>query len=320
MVQTASSLTAADEAQRREQTWVYFNGTTCRYADAKVGLMTHGLHYGTGCFEGIRAYWNGEKEQLFVLLMAEHYDRMRQSAGVLRMSLDLSTEELCNITLDLIKRNGFRENIYIRPLLYKSAEIIGVRLHDLPDGFAIYMTPMAEYVDTNGISCMVSSWRRIDDTMAPVRAKCTGVYINSALAKSEAVENGFDEAIMLSTDGHVCEGSAENLFIVRNNTLLTPPVTDNILEGITRKVVIRLAEEDLKLPVIERTIDKTELYIADEVFLCGTGAQLSPVVSIDHRTIGSGKPGPVSKVLQDIYGTIVYGKDSRSSEFVTPVY
>jgi len=309
-----------DDATRREQSWVYYDGEIRRYADAKLGLLTHALNYGTGVFEGIRAYWNAEKEQLYALRMPEHYDRMHTNARVLQMKVPLSTPELCEITLELLRRNEMREDTYVRPLIFKSAEIIGVRLHDVPQSLSICVSAMGNYVDTNGLRCMVSSWRRIDDTMMPARAKCTGNYVNSALAKSEAMENGFDEAIFLTQDGHVCEGSAENIFIVRDKTLITPPPSDNILEGITRATVMKLAEEHFNIKVVERSVDRTELYIADEVFMVGTGAQVAPVIEIDRRRVADGEPGPITLRLQSTYLDAVTGKDSTYSDWLIPVY
>ena len=281
--------------------------------------MTHGLHYGTGCFEGIRAYWNAEREQLFAFRMPEHFDRMRNSATILQMTLPHATAELAQISIELMRRNGYREDVYIRPLLYKSAEEIGVKLHDVPDAFGIYTAPMGEYVKTDGMRCMVSSWRRIDDTMAPARAKCTGVYINSALAKSEALQAGFDEAILLTHDGHVCEGSAENIFIVRQGQFITPPPSDNILEGITRATIMHLITEELGLEVIERSVDRSELYVADEIFMCGTGAQVSPVVEVDRRAIGDARPGPLTARLQEIYLTLCRGENPTYTDWLMAV-
>jgi branched-chain amino acid aminotransferase len=299
---------------------VFFNGEVVRYSEAKVGLLTHGLNYGTGCFEGIRAYWNPEHEQLFVVRMPEHYDRLRQSGHTLQMQLRWSTEELCAITLELLRKNGYHEHSYVRPIMFKAAEEIGVKLHDVPDSFGIVTAPTGPYVGVEGIRCMVSSWRRVDDTMAPARTKCTGIYVNSALAKSEALQAGCDEAIMLTHDGHVCEGSGENIFLVRRGQLITPALTDNILEGITRASVIHLAAEELGMEVVERSVDRTELYIADEVFLCGTGAQIAPVVEIDRRRIGDGEPGPLSMRIQSLYLDAMMGRTPKYREWVTPVY
>jgi branched-chain amino acid aminotransferase len=323
MAVKAEGVAKAGEGRRREQAqyWVYFDGEFKRYSDARLGLMTHALHYGTGVFEGLRAYWNAEHEQLFILKPREHYERMHRSARVLMLKIPLSVDELCAITVELVRKNGFRQDAYIRPIAFKSSEEIGVRLHNLNDSFAIYVTPFGSYVDIErGIRCMVSSWRRIDDNVAPARAKITGIYVNSALAKTEAMENGFDEAIMLSQDGHVCEGSAENLFIVRANRVFTPPAQDNILEGITRENVIELLRTELGVEVVERSIDRSELYVADEVFLCGTGAQIAPVIEVDHRAIGSGQVGPIASRLQALYFDIVRGRNPKYADWLTPVY
>ncbi len=318
MAQTAPAASDVDVA--RDRSWVFFNGKVVHYDEAKVGLLTHGLNYGTGIFEGIRAYWNEAREQLYVLRMPEHYERMHRNARSLQMSIPWSISELCAITNDLLRRNQWREDSYIRPICFKSAEIIGVKLHDVPDSFGIVTTPMGPYVGTSGIRCLVSSWRRIDDTMAPVRTKCTGLYVNSALAKSEALQAGFDEAILLTYDGHVSEGSAENIFIVRKGTIITPPPSDNILEGITRSGTIHLVREELGLEVQERSIDRSELYAADEVFFVGTGAQVAPVIEIDRRVIGDGEPGPLTLRVQDVYVGVVTGRDPKYADWLTPVY
>src|SRR3989441_1390096 len=323
MAVKAEGVAKAGEGRRREQAqyWVYFDGEFKRYGDARLGLMTHALHYGTGVFEGLRAYWNAEHEQLFILKPREHYERMHRSARVLMLKIPLSVDELCAITVELVRKNGFRQDSYIRPIAFKSSEEIGVRLHNLNDSFAIYVTPFGSYVDIErGIRCMVSSWRRIDDNVAPARAKITGIYVNSALAKTEAMENGFDEAIMLSQDGHVCEGSAENIFVLRDGKVFTPPTSDNILEGLTRLGMMELLRSELDLEVVERSIDRSELYIADEIFLCGTGAQISPVIDVDRRPIGDGQIGPVVTRLQKLYFDIVRGRNSKYRHWLTPVY
>jgi branched-chain amino acid aminotransferase len=302
-------------------TWVFFNGEFARYHDVHLGLMTHALHYGTGVFEGIRAYWNGQSEQLHLLLAAEHFDRMARSAKVLRMKLPLSTEELVGATLELLRRNGFRQDVYIRPLLFKSTEEIGVRLHNLEESFAIYTAPFGNYVEIEaGIACMVTSWRRVSDAALPARAKITGAYANSALSKSDAVENGFDEAIVLTESGHVSEGSAENLFMLKDGVFITPSVTDDILEGITRRVVMKLIRDELGLPVLERSIDRTELYTCDELFLCGTGAQISPVTSVDRREVGTGRVGEFTQELQGIYFSACRGELPKYKDWTIPVY
>jgi branched-chain amino acid aminotransferase len=320
MTQIAPSASSYSPPSQAD-TWVYFEGEVRQYRDAHVGLMTHALHYGTGCFEGIRAYWNADQGQLYALQMPQHYERLHDSAKVLHMEIPLSVNELCALTIDLLKRNGFREDVYIRPLVYKASEEIGVRVHGLRDGFAIYQSPFGRYVDIDsGLRCMVSTWRRIVDNAAPARAKCTGIYINSALAKTEAMENGYDEAIVLTHEGHVSEGSAENIFIVRKGVVSTPAVSENILEGITRDALIHMFREEMGLDVQERVIDRSELYVADEVFLCGTGAQVAPVIEIDRRRIGDGEPGPITMKAQRDYFEICKGRNPKYAEWLTPVY
>jgi branched-chain amino acid aminotransferase len=305
----------------QDEAWVFYKGEQRRYRDSRIGLMTHALHYGTACFEGIRAYWNAEREQLYIFRPLEHFQRLHQSAAILRMEVPYSAEELVEISVELLRRNQFRTDTYIRPLVYKSSQEIGVRLHNLEDGFLIYSQPFGEYHErSRALRCMVSTWRRVDDNAAPARAKISGIYINSALAKTEAFENGLDEAIVLGQDGHVCEGSAENLFMIRKATLITPPVSDNILEGITRATLMQYWSEDLGLPIIERPIDRTELYIADEVILCGTGAQISGVGEIDHRQVGDGKVGPFTRQLDEVYSRLVRGEIEKYREWCTPVY
>jgi branched-chain amino acid aminotransferase len=302
-------------------TWVFYEGEFARYNDVRLGLMTHALHYGTGVFEGLRAYWNPQQAQLYLLQAAQHYDRMRRSANVMRMKLPYSTEELVNFTLDLLRRNDFKSDVYVRPLLYTSSEEIGVRLHNLEHSFFIYAIPFGNYVEIEGgIRCMVSTWRRVPDQSLPARAKVTGSYAQSALAKSEAVEAGFDEAIVLTVDGHVSEGSAENLFMFKDGTFVTPPVTDDILEGVTRTLLMRLIKDELGMPVVERTIDRTELYTCDELLLCGTGAQISPVVEVDRRAVGDGKVGEFTQELQTIYFGAVRGETPKFKDWTIPVY
>jgi branched-chain amino acid aminotransferase len=281
--------------------WAFFNGAFVPLRDAKVSVLTHAFNYGTGVFEGIRAYWNAERQQLYGLHLLQHYRRLHQSCRVMRLDMPYTPERLVEITVELLRRCGYREDAYVRPLAYKSSELIGVRLHDLETAFTVFAVPFGTYIDIDrGISCGVSSWRRIDDNAIPARSKITGSYVNAALAKTEAQEAGFDEAIVLTNDGHVSEGSAENLFMVRNGVLITPPVTDNILEGIVRQSLMGIAGE-LGIPLEVRSIDRTELYIADELFLCGTGAQLSPVTSVDHRQIGAGVVGPITQKLSRVY-------------------
>jgi branched-chain amino acid aminotransferase len=283
--------------------------------------MTHGFLYGTATFEGIRAYWNEEQEQLWGLKFRDHYQRMTQSARVLLMKMPYQAEELVSITVDLLRRNRFRQDTYIRPTLYKSSEIIGVRLHNLEEAIAVFAVPFGEYIAIDrGITAQVVSWRRNSDQSLPARSKIVGAYVNSAFSKSEAVLNGYDEAIVLAQDGHVSEGSAENLFMVRDGVLITPDVSDDILEGITRDGLIELARNELGLETVERSVDRSELYAAQEVFLCGTGAQISPVVEIDHRQIGTGEVGPITAQLKDLYFDVVRGRVPKYHHWLTPIY
>jgi branched-chain amino acid aminotransferase len=313
--------TAAVTGDPTAELWAFFRGEFVPLRDARVSVMTHAFNYGTAVFEGIRAYWNAEEGQLFGLELLAHYERLKASARMLLMEIPYTAEQLAAHTVEVLRRDGLREDAYLRPIVYKSSETIGVRLHNLDADVVIFAIPFGQYIDTEGgIRAQVSTWRRTDDNAIPARGKITGAYVNGALAKSEAQMNGFDEAIVLTQDGHVSEGSAENLFIVKNGKLMTPSVTDNILEGITRRRLIGMARERLEIPVEERTIDRTELYTADEVFLCGTGAQLSPVVEIDRRAVGSGRPGPITRQLHDLYFDAVRGKVEAYRDWLTPIY
>jgi branched-chain amino acid aminotransferase len=299
---------------------VFFNGHYLPANQAHVGVMTHALAYGTGCFEGIRGYWNPDAEETYIFRLAEHFERMHRSARILNITLPYSVEELVEIAVELVRRNGLRENCYLRPFAYKSDEIIGVKLHDLTDHFVMYAVPMGDYVATTGLRCGVSSWRRVDDNMIPARAKISGAYVNSAFAKTEAMQNGLDEAIMLTSEGHVSEGSAENIFLVINNELVTPPPSENILLGVTRETVMELARRELDRITRERVVDRTELYVADEIFLTGTGAQIAPVIAIDHRPIGNGKIGPITQEIQRIYHEVVRGMRPEYLTWCTPAF
>jgi len=309
------------QVEKTTELWAFFRGEFVPLREANLNVMTHGFNYGTAVFEGIRAYWNADEEQLFALELIPHYQRIHSSAALLMMEVRQSPEELAEITVELLRRDGLREDVYIRPIVYKSSELIGVRLHNLESDITIFGVPFGQYIDTDsGIRAQVSTWRRTDDNAIPARGKITGAYVNGALAKSEAQLNGYDEAIVLTADGHVSEGSAENLFLVKRGVLVTPPVTDNILEGITRRRLMEMGRAELGVEVVERSIDRTELYGADEVFLCGTGAQISPVIEIDRRAIGSGRPGPLTRQLSKTYFDAVRGKLPAYRDWLTPVY
>ncbi len=301
--------------------YAFFGGKFVDIADAKVSIMTHALNYGTGCFEGIRAYWNEEHKQLYVFRMPEHYRRMQDSCRILLIDLPYSVEELGALTVELLRQEGFQEDTYVRPLAYKAQEGIGVRLKGIADAFALFALPFGKYIQSEeGTRACVSSWRRIYDTSIPARAKCTGAYVNSALSKTEAELNGFDEAIVLTHNGDVSEGSAENFFMVRDGTLVTPSITSDILEGVTRNTIIQLAREQLNIPVVERTVDRTELYVCDEAFFCGTGVQIAAITSIDHRSVGDGKLGPITRQVRDLYFDTVRGRVPEYRHWCTPVF
>jgi len=300
---------------------VYAGGGFRAYDDAKVGLLTHGLQYGTGCFEGIRGYWVPEDRELYLVQLREHYERLATSAKILMMSLPHSIDELVEITGELAARNRYETDIYIRPCIFKGAEDVGVRLHNVPDSFAIIPVPFTSYLDASGgLRAGVSSWRRADDSAAPPRAKITGLYVNSALAKSEAVANGFDEAIMLSHDGHVAEGSAENLFLVKGGVIYTPDPSQNILEGCTRRSIIEIARNEFGLDVVERSIDRSELYGADEIFFTGTAVGVVYVASVDRRIVADGRIGTITQRLCAFYERVVRAKERKYDRWLTRTY
>jgi len=295
----------------------FFHKQFVPLSEAKIEVMTHALHYGTAIFEGIRGNWNSEHQQIYLFRSKEHYERMQNGCQVLRLNLPYTTDELCQITIDLVARCGFQENIYIRPLAYKSSQALGVRLHDLETDFLVFAMPWGRYLDVDKARCSVSSWRRPDETP---RAKISGLYINNALAKTEANENGFDEAIILTSDGYVSEGSGENIFLVIDAKLVTPASYDNFLMGITRDTVIKLAQNELGIETIERHIGRSELYTAEECFLTGTAAHITPVAEIDRRKIGNGEIGEITSRLQEIYSEVIRGHNPKYLEWCTPVY
>lgn len=299
---------------------IFFNGEFVPEEKAFVSVRTHALNYGTGCFEGIRAYYNAEEKELYVLKLKEHYERLLNSAKILRIKVDYTVQQLCDLTVELLVRNQFASDAYIRPLLYKADTSVKVDLGSLKDGIAIYAVPLGDYLSTQGIRVMTSTWRRVDDTAIPARAKVTGSYINTALAVDEAHRHGLDDAIFLSDDGHVAEGSAANFFMVRHGKLITPPVSDNLLEGITRKLIMQFWEDMYSLPCIERRIDRTELYIADELFLVGTGAQVAPIIEVDYHTVGTAQVGPVASALTERYQQMVRGQILEYRKDLTTCY
>ncbi len=297
----------------------YFEGAFVPQRDAKVSVMTHSFMYGTAVFEGIRAYWNPEQNTLYGLFLHEHMERIRRNAGMLFMKDLPSTDELVRLVVETASRNGLTEDLYLRPCFYKSSRAIGVRLHHLDHQLVILAVPFGNYLDIDkGVRLMTSSWRRNSDDALPARGKIVGGYVNMAFQKSEAELNGFDEALVLTADGHASEASAANMFVIRNGVLLTPPVSDDILEGVTRKAILDLAVM-LEIPVEVRSIDRSEIYVADEMFLCGTGVQVSAVIELDHRPVGSGEVGPMTDRIREAYFDAVRGRTPALSHWVTPI-
>ncbi len=299
---------------------VYFGGQYMPIHEAHVGILTHALHYGTGVFEGIRAYWDAAEEELFVMRPRDHFVRWKQNGGILRIDVPLSADQLCDITLELAQRNAFRTDLYIRPLAYKCAERVGVSMDD-QDAFFIVALPFGEYLHSeNGLHAGVSSWRRIDDNAIPARGKICGAYANSALAIDEARRAGFDEAILLNETGHVTEGATCNLFMRRKGRLITPAVTENVLEGITRDSILELAARELGLEIVERPIDRSELYICDELFLTGTAVGVAPVTRVDHHQVADGAVGLVTRSLRQLYVDATHGRMAAYRKWLLPVY
>ncbi|MEX1248735.1 MAG: branched-chain amino acid transaminase [Anaerolineales bacterium] len=301
--------------------YAYFRGKIVPYSEAKVGVMTHALNYGTAVFGGVRGYWNDAEEELFIFRPQDHFKRVLNSGRMLMMEINHSKEELVQLVVELLQKEGYRQDVYIRPLAYFADEIIGVKLHDLQTELTIFSVPFDKYVSNDtGAHVTFSSWRRVDDNMIPARAKVAGAYVNTAFIKTDAVRAGFDEALVLGQDGHITEGSAENLFMVRDGTLITPPITDNILEGITRATVLELAEKELGIPVVQRSIDRTEVYICDELFLTGTAAQVTAITKVDHRPVADGKMGPITAQLRRLYDDAVRGRLRKYRHWNLPVY
>ncbi len=299
----------------------YFKGKIVPYSEAKIGVLTHALNYGTAAFGGLRAYWNEQDNQLYIFRAIDHYRRFLNSAKMLCMQLDQTPESLTQLTVDLLRVDDYHEDIYIRPLAYKSDEVIGVKLHGLHEELSICALPFDKYLadDTNA-HVTISSWRRVDDNIIPARGKISGAYANSAFIKTDAVRAGFDEALVLTQEGHISEGSAMNFFMLRDGVLVTPPVTDNILEGISRRSVIELAKAELNLTVVERPVDRTEVYVCDELFLTGTAAQVTAVTRVDFRPVGNGKMGPVTGQIYHLYQDLLRGRLKKYISWLTPVY
>jgi branched-chain amino acid aminotransferase len=301
--------------------YAYFKKQIVPLSEAKIGVMTHAFNYGTGVFEGIRGNWNESHEQLYVFRIRDHFDRLRKSCRIMQIDLPYDNEQLVSTLTRVVEMSNYHEDVYVRPLAYKSSEVLGVRLHDLEDDLLIFVAPFGPYLDIEkGARCQTSSWRRVADTGIPARAKVTGIYANSALAKTEANLNGFDEAIMLDDRGHISEGSGENIFVVIGGRIITPPPSSDILVGITRETVMTLARTELGIEVVERDIDRTEIYTADECFMTGTAAHVTPVVELDRRPVGDGKMGRITGELVSLYFDIIKGNNPKYSHWCTPCY
>ena len=303
------------------KSYVFYQGEIVEESTVSIDIRSKAFNYGLGCFEGIRAYWDHEKQQLYGFKMKEHYERLLESAKALYMDIPYSVEELCDYTVELLKKNGFKTTTYIRPVVYKGSTNLAPTLYGDDDNrILIYCQPLGKYAGKDELSVAVSSWRRISDTMLPPRTKATAGYLNSALASLEVLQNGFDEAIFLTESGNVCEGPGENIFLVKKDKLITPPPSDHILEGITRDLVMTLAKEELGMEVVERSVSRTELYNAQEVFFSGTAMEVTSVVEVDRRKVGSGKEGPVCKELRDLFFDLTKGNNPKYQEACTPIY
>jgi len=299
----------------------FFEGEIVPLEEAKISVVTHAFNYGTGVFEGIRGNWNEDKDELYLFRVKEHYERLYRSCKMINIDLRYSLDQLEEMTLDLVKSCGYKQDIYVRPLAYKSGDLVGLRIHDIPDDFLIYVVPFGNYLESDkGITCSFSSFLRVEDSMIPPSAKVTGMYVNNSLAKSEAVWRGFDEAIMLTRDGFISEGSGENIFLVKDGVVYTPQITDHILEGLTRNTLIELCKNELGIEVVERRIPKSDVVVADEFFMTGTAAHVTPVLSVDGRDIGDGSIGPITSKLQKLYFDIVRGNNGKYSDWLSPVF
>lgn len=308
----------ADQGKPR---FAFFNGQIVPFEQATVSVLAHSFNYGTGVFGGLRGYWNDDEDQLYVFRPLDHFERLIQSAGLLRIHVPYTPEELLQILGDLLREENFRQNCYIRPLAYKSSEMIGVRLHDVNDAFTMFAMPFGAYIaNEEGAHVCFSAWRRVDDNAIPARGKIVGAYANSALIKSDALLAGYDEALVLNQEGHVTEASAANLFMVRRGVVYTPPPQSDVLEGIVRRALITLMRDDLGIEVVEREIDRTEIYVADELFLCGTGVQIAAITRVEYRPIGTGLMGPVTEAVRNLFFRVVQGRVPQYRDWLSPVY
>jgi branched-chain amino acid aminotransferase len=304
-----------------KKTYAFFEGNFVPLEDAKISIMTHAFMYGTAVFEGIRAYWNEGQQQMYLFRLREHIERMWDSMKILNLESKYSIDEFCDIIVEVMRRNEYKTDSYIRPSAYKSGLKIGVTLEDNPTAMSVLAVPFGNYFKgAQELRVVVSSWRRVEDNAIPARCKIVGAYVNTAIAKADAVRSGFDDCIVLSEDGHVSEGTGMNVFLVKRGELITPANTANILEGITRATVMELAAKELNVKTVCRDVDRSELYTADEIFYTGTAAQVTPIVEVDKRKIGDGKTGPISAAISERYVSICRGEVPEYNHWLTPIY
>lgn len=302
------------------ESYVFYQGEIVEESKVSISIRSKAFNYGLACFEGIRAYWDEETNQLYAFRLREHYERLLQSCKALYINIPYTVEELMEATIELLRKNNFKTTTYIRPIAYKGADKIGPTLFDDDDRMLMYCQPMGSYTGKSELKVAITSWSRIEDNMLPPRTKATAAYLNSGLASLEVLRRGYDEAIFLTRNGHVCEGPGENIFMVRKGKLVTPPPSDNILEGITRDTVMLLAKEELGIEVVERSIARTELYAADELFFSGTAMEVTPIIEVDDRVVGNGKSGEISSKIQKLFFDITTGKNPKYNHFCTPIY
>lgn len=298
----------------------YFDGQYIDDDQATVSVRARGLNYGLGCFGGIRGYLADDEKQVFVFRLDDHIRRLGSSAKLIFLRLTVSQTEAKEAVLETLRRNQVHHDVYVRPMVFSNSVQLAPVLREEDSSFVIYTLPLKKYIDKESISVCVSSWRRTSDNAIPARAKPTGIYLNSALARREAFDNGFDEALFLTERGYVSEGSAEHIFIVRDGVLVSPPSTEDNLDGITRRSLITLATEDLGLKFVERPISRSELYVSEEIFLCGTGAEVTPVSSVDRRIIGEGGVGPITARIKAQFHDVVRGRVAHRLNWLTPLW
>lgn len=305
----------------QETVYAFFKGNYVPVEEANVNIMNHSFMYGTAVFEGIRAYWSEKQNEMFIFRMPEHFERMHDSMKIMYLQTKHSVDELCQIATELVRKNAPKTDTYIRPCAYKTAHRVGPSLDNNPSDVCMFTVPFGDYFHgAGGLKVQVSNWRRVEDNAIPARAKIVGAYANTSLAKTDALMAGFDECIMLSENGNVSEGSAMNLFMVKHGQLITTTTTENILEGITRSSIVEIAEKEFGWTTIARQVDRSELYTADELFFCGTGAQIAPIIEVDKRPVGDGKPGTMTERIKDAYISICRGENPKYQKWLTPVY